>query len=175
MDQQDRQVQAGDRNMQELQLLLEEWKVVIQTQMHFNDMIIKMRTAGLSVLIAVFGGAAIAIGQYPDRFIEIARRDFHVSAPIIFFGLVLWLAIFLIDYLYYHKCLLGAVERGYEIDKAYEKSQIAGTRMYGMTTLIRDAIGKPGMSKWYIWGFYALVASVGVAYLLLVAIWYSAK
>ena len=175
MDKQERQAQAGDRDMQEMQLLLEEWKVVMQTQMHFNDMIIKMRTAGLSVLIAVFGGAAIAIGQYPDRFIEVAHRDFHVAAPIILFGLLLWLAIFLIDYFYYHKCLLGAVQRGYQIDEAYKERQIDGTRMYGMTTLIRDAIGKPGMSKWYIWGFYGLIALVGVAYLLMVAIWYSAK
>jgi hypothetical protein len=175
MDQQDRQVQAGDRNRQEMQLLLEEWKVVIQTQMHFNDMIIKMRTAGLSVLIAVFGGAAIAIGQYPDRFIEIGRRDFHVAAPIILFGLLLWLAIFVIDYFYYHKCLLGAVERGYQIDDVCKGRKVAGTTMYGMTTLIRDAIGKPGASKFYIWTFYLLVGLVGVAYLLLVVFWYSAK
>lgn len=175
MNEQERQVQTEDREMQEMRLLLEEWKVVIQTQMHFNDMIIKMRTAGLSVLIAVFGGAAIAIGQYPDRFIEIARRDFHVSAPIILFGLLLWLAIFLIDYFYYHKCLLGAVERGYQIDDAFKDCEVAGTTMYGMTTLIRDKIGKPGAAKRYIWGFYGLTAAVGLAYLLLVAFWYSAN
>jgi hypothetical protein len=175
MDREDRELQPVDRERQEMRLLLEEWKVVMQTQMHFNDMIIRMRTAGLSVLIAVFGGAAIAIGQYPDRFIEVAHRDFHVAAPIILFGLLLWLAIFIIDYFYYHKCLLGAVERGYQIDEAYKGRQVAGTSMYGMTTLIRDAIGKPGRSKWYIWAVYLLVGVVGVAYLLFVAFWYSAK
>ena len=175
MGEEGHQVQAEGRAIQEMQLLLEEWKVVMETQMHFNDMIIRMRTTGLSVLIAVFGGAAIAIGQYPDRFVGIAGRDFHVAAPIILFGLLLWLAIFIIDYFYYHKCLLGAVKRGYQIDDAFKDCKLAGTTMYGMTTLIRDAIGKPGASRRYIWTFYALVGLVGMAYLLLVSFWYSAK
>src|SRR5438128_593525 len=93
-------------------LVLEEWKTVIDTQMHFNDMIIRMRTAGVSVVIAVYGAAALALGQYPNRFLKLAGVPFHVAAPIIAFGLLLLASIFVLDYCYYFRLLLGAVLRG---------------------------------------------------------------
>jgi len=42
--------------------------------MHFNEMIIRARTMGVSVVIAVYGAAAFAFGQYPDRFLIV-----HIS------------------------------------------------------------------------------------------------
>jgi hypothetical protein len=47
------------------QFLIEEWKTVIETQIHFNEMIIRARTTGVSVVMAVYGAAALSIGQYP--------------------------------------------------------------------------------------------------------------
>ena len=39
----------------DLELLKEEWKVTIQTQMHFNDLIMKYRSIILSVFITSLG------------------------------------------------------------------------------------------------------------------------
>lgn len=61
-------------NIEETKIRLEEWKTVINTQMHFNEMIIRARTMGVSVVIAVYGAAAFAFGQYPDRFLIV-----HIS------------------------------------------------------------------------------------------------
>ena len=44
----------GGNNIEEMKLILEEWKMVIQTQMHFNDMIMRLKTTGVSVVLAVF-------------------------------------------------------------------------------------------------------------------------
>ena len=54
-----------DCNIEETKIILEEWKIVIQTQMHFNEMIMRARTTGVSVVMAVYGAAALAYGQYP--------------------------------------------------------------------------------------------------------------
>ena len=53
--------------IEERKLIVEEWKTVIHTQMHFNEMIMRARSTGVSVVIAVYGAAAIAFGQFPDR------------------------------------------------------------------------------------------------------------
>lgn len=37
------------------------WKTAIETQMHFNDLLIRMRTTVISIILAVFGAAAIAL------------------------------------------------------------------------------------------------------------------
>jgi hypothetical protein len=124
------------------QFLIQEWKTVIETQIHFNEMIIRARTTGVSVVMAVYGAAALSIGQYPGKFINIFGGQFHVSAAIILFGISLLVGIFCMDYLYYYQLLLGAVERAEEIDKAYEGFAVGTTRLFGMTTMISKKVSK---------------------------------
>jgi nitrate reductase gamma subunit len=122
--------------------LIEEWKTVIETQIHFNEMIIRARTTGVSVVMAVYGAAALSLGQYPDKFMNAFGSQFHVSAAIILFGISLLAGIFCMDYFYYYRLLLGAVERGEEIDKAYQGYTVGTTRLFGMTTLISKKVSK---------------------------------
>jgi hypothetical protein len=98
-------------SIEETKLILEEWKTVIQTQMHFNDMIMKMRTTGISVVLAVFGAAAYSL-QYNKLYLTISGYSFHASVLIIAFGLGMLVGVFSLDYFYYYKMLLGAVKRG---------------------------------------------------------------
>ena len=151
-------------SIEETKLILEEWKTVIQTQMHFNDMLMKMRTTGVSVVLAVFGAAAYSL-QYERLFLTINDYRFHVSAFIIAFGLGMLVGIFCLDYFYYYKMLLGAVRRGYDIDKFYKNKLVDGCKMFGMSTMIRDAIGKPGWSKFFIWIFYGLIFALGALFI----------
>ena len=37
--------------------VIKEWEIVINTQMHFNDLLMKLRTATLSIVLAIFGAA----------------------------------------------------------------------------------------------------------------------
>jgi len=45
-------------NIEETKIILEEWKTIVQTQMHFNEMIMRARTTGVSVVMGVYGAAA---------------------------------------------------------------------------------------------------------------------
>lgn len=159
---------------EETKLILEEWKTVIQTQMHFNDMIMKMRTTGVSIVLAVFGASAYSL-QYDELILTICNYSFHASVLVIAFGLGMLVGVFGLDYFYYYKMLIGAVKRGYEIDKAYRNRQVDNTKIFGMTTMIRDEIGRPGKSKVFIGLFYGLVFALGIVFILGVFFWLCAN
>jgi hypothetical protein len=148
-----------------INLILKEWKVVIQTQMHFNEMIMQMRTAGVSIVLAVFGAAAYSL-QYDKLSLTFYSYHFHVSIAIIGFGLGMLASVFCLDYFYYYKMLLGAVKRGYEIDEAFKDKLVDGYKIFGMSTEIRDAIGKPQRSKYLVWIFYGLVFVLGFLFII---------
>lgn len=154
-----------------MNFLMEEWKQVTGMQMHFNDMIIRMRTLAVSVVISVFGAAGFAIGQYEHRFIRFAGEDVHVAAIVIAFGLILWLTIFTVDYGYYYKLLVGAVRRGWQIDDAFRTVKLFdGMHLFGAARVISEAIGPTGASKYFVWTFYGLVYFTGLMYLVSVLI-----
>jgi len=159
---------AGLSAKERMELLWSEWKTTIDTQMHFNEMIIRMRTLGVTAVVTVFGAAAFAIGQYPERFYRLLGERFHVSEGVIFFGLVLLVAIFIIDFFYYYRLLLGAVKRSYDIDDTFQHLRyFGGLHPFGMSRLISRAVGS-GRTKRLILVFYGAVLSTGLAYLLAV-------
>lgn len=153
-------------DIEKLKILMEEYKTVIDTQMHFNDMLMKMRAIVFSVIIAVFGGAAAILGQYPQQFLYIDKLPVHVAALVILFGLFLLVAIAIMDYCYYYKMLLGAVRRGYEFDELLkEENFYKNFHLFGMSQKIRDAIGKAGKSKWLLLAFYGIIGLADILYL----------
>lgn len=160
------------KSIEETNLILEEWKTVIQTQMHFNDMIMKMRTTGISIVLAVFGAAAYSL-QYDKLYLTICGYSFHASVLIITFGLGMLIGVFGLDYFYYYKMLIGAVKRGYEIDETYKNRRVDDSKIFGMTTMIRDEIGKPGKSKLFVWLFYGLVFVLGIIFIVGVLLGYA--
>jgi len=160
----DEKVDEERDEIKEMRLILEEWKTVVQTQMHFNDMIMRIRTTGVSIVLAVFGAAAYSL-QFDKLYLRVSGFNFHAAVPIVLFGLGMLSGVLILDYCYYYKMLLGAVKRGYEIDEAYKNRKINGMKMYGMTTLIRKEIGPAGRSKWYIFIFYGITFFLGIAFL----------
>ena len=162
----------NEKPTKETELILEEWKTVIQTQMHFNDMIMKMRTTGVSIVLAVFGAAAYSL-QYDELYLTIHGSSFHASVLVILFGLGMLVGVFGLDYFYYYKMLLGAVNRGEEIDEAYKNRQVDNTKIFGMTTMIREAIGKRGKSKYFVWLFYGLVFVLGILFIVGILLGYT--
>jgi hypothetical protein len=155
-------------DQQRLDFLMNEWKVLVDMQMHFNDMILRMRTLAVSVVISVFGAAGFAIGQYKDRFVVVAGHQVHVAAFVIAFGLILWLAVFLMDYGYYYRMLVGAVRRTWDIDSAISGKSLlaqANIGLFGAATKISQEIGPKGASKTFVIGFYLIVYLAGWLYL----------
>lgn len=154
------------KDIEELKIIIEEWKTIIQTQMHFNEMIMRMRTTSISIFLAIFGAAAYSM-QY-KIYLKFSNFEFHASVLIMVVGLAMLISVFFIDFFYYNKMLRGAVEKSYEIDDAFKNTKIQGTTLFGMSTLIKDSIGKEGTSKKWIILFYLIPIIIGTTFMLLV-------
>ena len=122
----------GDSNL--LQLYLQEWQVIINTQMHFNDLILRFRSIVLTAFVTLIG-ATIAIGKIGKiGSVSLSRRDVLVISAL---PAILWITAFIIDFFYYHRMLLGSVTQALKFDKA-EKSKSYG--LFGMTTCINEQV-----------------------------------
>jgi hypothetical protein len=129
--------QSNVLGIDEINVILKEWEIVVQTQMHFNDLIMKVRSATISVVLAVFGAAGYSL-QFGNLDLVIASIKFHASVLVITSGLLFLIGMFVLDYFYYFKTLKGAVEKGNE----FEKYTIAGHRLFNLNRKISDAISK---------------------------------
>lgn len=169
-------VDHSNLSTEEIRNIIEEWKTVIQTQMHFNDLLMKVRTATVSVVLAVFGAAGYSL-QFDNLVRNIGYIPYigvvkiHTAVGVIIVGLAILIAMFVIDYRYYYKMLVGAVKRGYEFDEEF--SNMADRKYFGLSSMIRDEIGKPTKSKIFVWFFYGLPIGAGGFFLYLVVVGYS--
>ena len=84
--------------------LVHRWRAALDTQMHFNDMLLRTPAAGMSIVIAVFGGAALAVERFPQHVMLFHGLSVHLAAVVMFFGLLLTLSIFVLDASYYGCC-----------------------------------------------------------------------
>ena len=81
----------------------EVWKDYEDIAMHFNDLLMKLRTqalagvAALSALVGIFGRTGSEAANW------------KMAALVLAFLVVFWIAIWLIDFLYYNRLLVGAV------------------------------------------------------------------
>jgi len=152
-----REVSRGDAKV-----FLEQWKAVIDVQMHFNEIILRMRTTGVSVVIAVYGAAALSIGQFPWKFLDVFDYRVHPSAAILAFGLLLLMSILAVDYFYYYRLLVASVEMGERLDKQMEGRTFSGVPFLGLTTLISTRVTR-WRARLTLWLFYGLPLVVGIA------------
>ena len=121
-----------------LEYELELWKVAIDTQMHFNELLIKMRTTVISIILATFGASAIALKDM-NWFVNILGCEFRVSVVILAIGIVFLFVQFLIDATYYFRLLLGAVDYTEYIDKKYKNYDL-----FGLTSCISKRVPRWG-------------------------------
>ncbi len=155
---------------QDMTNFIEEWKIVIKTQMHFNDMIMKVRTATISFVVGVFGAAAYIL-QY-DIPLKILGHTIHAAAMVIITGIAMLSVMFVIDYHYYFKMLIGAVKVGYQFEEEFK--QIGRThKFFTLSSSIRDSIGKSGRSKYYVIIFYSVIIFAGLVFLISVLLGYN--
>jgi len=115
----------------------EVWKVALDTQMHFNDLLIRMRTTVISIILAVFGASALALRELNAPFIEVFKLKIHLSSIVLFIGIIFLIGQFLIDRFYYFKLLLGSVTFTDKIDKKFENNDKI---MFGLTKEINKSI-----------------------------------
>ncbi len=124
--------------------------------MHFNDLLIKLRTqalaavAALTTIIGIFAKTGDTASTW-----QIVAFAFAIL-------ILFWIAIWILDFCYYNPLLIGAVEALFKLEAASkEKLRV---RHIEMSTKIRDAVAGELPSKakeWKLvrgrWMFYTLV------------------
>lgn len=121
-----------------------EWKTIIETQTHFNDLIIRFRSIVLTVFVTMVG-ASVALNAE-------GKINEELFYAILFIILVFWFTSFVLDHYYYHKLLLGSVAQAMKFDQS-ELGEKYG--LFGLTTCISNVV-KPPSSRAMIKIFYGL-------------------
>lgn len=93
--------------------VLEAWKHHEDIAVHFNDLIMRVRTRALAVLAAIIaaGGIALKIAYEGTNTIP-----YGTIALLLIVLLAFWIAIWMLDYLYYNRLLIGAVDGILELE-----------------------------------------------------------
>ena len=113
-----------------INVLMEEWKLTINTQMHFNDLILRFRSIVLSVFITTLG-IIYGLG-------ESIIKDASIN-KIYFLPVVFWFSCFIIDFFYYQKLLIGSVDYANKFsDLEISKKQ----NVFGLTKAINKKVNR---------------------------------
>ena len=150
---------TGQRQSDEY--LLSAWKHHEDIAMHFNDLILKVRTQALGALAAFIavGGVALKVLESKDVAIP---WGLVASLSGIFFAF--WIAIWTLDFMYYNRLLMGAVNailkleddmntNAGPVDITLSHSIEAAVRENRYTHLARGTLSGP-------WWFYSIVTVV---------------
>jgi hypothetical protein len=105
--------------------LVEVWKEAIETQMHFNDLLIKMRTTVTSIILAVFGAAAFTLKEPQEWYVQILGTDIRLGTVVMVIGVVFLIVQFIIDAFYYFPLLLGAVDYTESLGERYNIPELS--------------------------------------------------
>lgn len=130
----------------DMEYLKEEWKVTIQTQMHFNDLIMRYRSIILSVFITSLG----VIYGISEK-LKIESKEFGIYLML---ASIFWICCFFLDFFYYNKLLLGAVEHAKKFDN---NSYFKNKGLFGLTDRIASK-APASISNFLIISFYSIPA-----------------
>lgn len=124
------------------ELYLEMWKQTVQVQMHFNEIEMKVRTAAITVLTFVLGGASLALRE--GTRVELIWIRPPLATVTLFLGLVLWGAFYFVDQWWYHRLLIGSVIHGETLEEELQLS----LPMAGLTKQISESSPKEYRILW---------------------------
>lgn len=144
--------------MSELAPQVEVWKKIVDVQQHFNDLELRIRNFALIVTGAFIGlgGYAIKDGGTASLF----GFDVSVAGLVVFCSLLPLAAFYLMDRLWYHRLLEGAVAAATPVEAQLRDMGLTielGTKISEASPL--TLLGKKVRSKHKMDGFYGLIAA----------------
>ena len=124
-------------NREDIEHNIKVWEKVVDVQMHFNDLCLKVRNVAISILGVLLGAAAISF-----RYAGGAQ-----ASVFIFVAIVVWLAFYLMDRYWYHELLKGAVHHGQEIEKNLKDKIPTITLAHAIRSQSHSSLGINGARK----------------------------
>jgi hypothetical protein len=109
--------------LRELEILAGQYRLGVETQMHFNQLILRTRTLGMYGAVLVMGSALLLRSQYPSSApfqLALGPWVIQLSAPalIALFGPALLVIVYLMDRHYYLRLLYGINTYVYGIERS---------------------------------------------------------
>jgi hypothetical protein len=140
----------------------ELWVKYEEIAMHFNDLIMRLRTQALGAVAALS-----LVGLFAKADLGTSGATWEI-AGLVFSSLgVFWIAIWILDFFYYNQLLIGAIAALLELEK--ESATSATISRIRMSTFIEEAVYKRTQFKYSKmerlrlagprWAFYGLVFS----------------
>lgn len=113
------------------------WEKYEEIAMHFNDLLIKLRTQALAAVAAISAIAGIFSKNGSND-----QVSWGLAAAVFFFLCFFWIAIWVIDFRYYNRLLLGAVNAILNLElESKDKTHI---RYINISTEIERAVAGEG-------------------------------
>jgi len=97
-----------------LDVMLEAWKVAVDTQRHFNDVAMKIRHFGFVILAAVIGAAGLSLRS--NFSFLLFDYNIPVGSLIMLSGAFVWFGIYFLDAKWYSPFLIGSVITGIKLE-----------------------------------------------------------
>lgn len=139
-------------------LQLAAWEKHEKIAMHFNELILKIRTQALGAVAAIVTIGGILVKTLPSE----SRVPWGLLAIVSLLLFLFWLAIWLLDFLYYNRLLQGAVQSLLKLEEAINNGK---SFEFNMSHTIRDAVDGECKQSAYKgpWVFYSIVGFVLLA------------
>lgn len=102
---------------EDMSYAIELWKKTVDVQQHFNDLSLRVRNYSIAVLTAILGLTAIVLKE--KYCITLFKREIPLAPFILLLGLLPWIAFWLMDRIWYHVLLIGAVKHGEDIERRW--------------------------------------------------------
>jgi hypothetical protein len=98
-----------------LALEVDIWKKVIDVQLHFNDLELRIRNFAVSLLVGAIGAAGLAMNA--NTRVTLFGTRYLLAPFVLVAGLVGWLSFYAMDRFWYHNLLQGAVRQARTIEE----------------------------------------------------------
>jgi len=105
--------------------------------MHFNDLLIQLRTRSLAGIAAV----AALIGVFADNLNEDPLTNWVIASSVFAALSVIWISIFFLDVFYYNRLLSGSVKAILDLENS--TSSPPAKESIDLSTIIVDEFKKP--------------------------------
>ena len=103
---------------QQRKQIIEIWKTIVEVQMHFNDISMRIRSMFITILLALFASIGFLLNK--ELNLEILGYNVQFATLMPLFGIFATWLFYFIDRYWYHRLLVGSVKHAIEIEKKYK-------------------------------------------------------